>query len=567
MAIITLYASKINQMSGLLKTSKQKIVDFKDELQKFNKKIPKIYDSACDMYNQAAIVQASVKIQEELVDSIGRIHKKIDGFISDTIDIENNVVSLINTKKNEFYKKYFYLKSEFEKSIWEKVKHGFKKACEWCKEKITAFLDCCSDVISFLGKFVSTLGKCLWEGLKGFGNWLMIAIAGYLKWQWNGREVAVKWFSGFFNAIKSGSDGFKCWLKEGAKSNFSWLKEGTKSNFSWIGVGAADFCRAISKSIKIGKAVFTGSGHPTYTYDTNDPRSMAECLGIYYDEYLETMRYNYGFEKEISDLYLKLYLQIANDPANAYMNERDVTCEFNRMIASLCVKYSANRWHITTGNYSTADAFKMLMANYGFTKAQATDFITALNIQHGIDYDALEADLKGTSYSRFNGNLYNDVEAPNVENFKSTIKKLGAPVMKDFVHEALQFVEFNDSYDPVDIATGSTDRMISYSGDIISTRYDPQDFQSDIDANNVQVRLRSSDNNFIRVQQDYNNGVMNGDIKSRDEFKKNNGGIDNIRNNINSDLKSMMGNYMKEHEYDFYEKPINDFIEFLNQQE
>ena len=41
--------------------------------------------------------------------------------------------------------------------------------------------------------------------------------------------------------------------------------------------------------------------------------------------------------------------------------------------------------------------------------------------------------------------------------------------MKDFVHEALQYVEFNDNLDIVDFANGSTDRMISYSGDIIST--------------------------------------------------------------------------------------------------
>lgn len=53
---------------------------------------------------------------------------------------------------------------------------------------------------------------------------------------------------------------------------------------------------------------------------------------------------------------------------------------------------------------------------------------------------------------------------------------MGSEVMKDFVHEALQYVEFNDNLDIVDFANESTDRMISYSGDIISTRYDDQDF-------------------------------------------------------------------------------------------
>ena len=76
MSTITLYASKINQMPELLKTSKQKIVDFKDELQMLNKKILKVDNSACDVYNEAEIVQASAKIQEELADSIDRFHKK-----------------------------------------------------------------------------------------------------------------------------------------------------------------------------------------------------------------------------------------------------------------------------------------------------------------------------------------------------------------------------------------------------------------------------------------------------------------------------------------------------------
>ena len=40
----------------------------------------------------------------------------------------------INANKNDFYKKYSYLKPECEKSKWEKIKDGFKKACEWCKE-------------------------------------------------------------------------------------------------------------------------------------------------------------------------------------------------------------------------------------------------------------------------------------------------------------------------------------------------------------------------------------------------------------------------------------------------
>lgn len=114
--------------------------------------------------------------------------------------------------------------------------------------------------------------------------------------------------------------------------------------------------------------------------------------------------------------------------------------------------------------------------------------------------------------------------------------------MKDFVHEALRYVEFNDNLDIVNFANGSTDRMISYSGDIISTRYDDQDFLSDIDPNNIQYKFENS--NFLKVQQEYNKAVMDGRIDPKSEFISNNGGIDQIRNTINYDVKSTLGAYI-----------------------
>jgi len=47
-------------------------------------------------------------------------------------------------------------------------------------------------------------------------------------------------------------------------------------------------------------------------YDENSPESMAECLGIDYEEYIETMKYQYGLDEETAQLYLKLYINIYN---------------------------------------------------------------------------------------------------------------------------------------------------------------------------------------------------------------------------------------------------------------
>lgn len=169
----------------------------------------------------------------------------------------------------------------------------------------------------------------------------------------------------------------------------------------------------------------------------------------------------------------------------------------------------------------------------------AIDFAIALNVQHGSNYENIELHF---GFSREEGNLFNGENSPTVEEFKRRANELGSEVMKDFVHEALQYVEFNDNLDIVDFANGSTDRMISYSGDIISTRYDDHDFLSDIDPNNIQYKFENS--NFLKVQQEYNKAVMDGTINPKSEFILNNGGIDQIRNNINYDVKSTLGAYI-----------------------
>ena len=316
-------------------------------------------------------------------------------------------------------------------------------------------------------------------------------------------------------------------------------------------------------------SVYNGSLPPPYTYDETFPQSMSDCLGINYSDYIKTMHYQYGFDEQIAILYLKLYLQVANDPSMRGKSEREIACEFNRIIASLCINYDgdAKRWRLTTGNYKSVDAYEMLINKYGFTEADAIDFAIALNVQHGSNYENIELHF---GFSREEGNLFNGENPPTVEEFKRRANELGSEVMKDFVHEALQYVEFNDNLDIVDFANGSTDRMISYSGDIISTRYDDQDFLSDIDPNNIQYKFENSNSNFLKVQQEYNKAVMDGRIDPKSEFISNNGGIDQIRNNINYDVKSTLGAYIdgefvgeKKKRADKYKQHIDAFITFL----
>ena len=57
-------------------------------------------------------------------------------------------------------------------------------------------------------------------------------------------------------------------------------------------------------------------------------------------------------------------------------------------------------------------------------------------------------------------------------------------------------------------------------------------FLSDIDPNNIQYKFENSNSSFLKVQQEYNKAVMDGRIDPKSEFISNNGGIDQIRNNI-----------------------------------
>jgi len=74
----------------------------------------------------------------------------------------------INGKEN-FYKEYYYLKPESEKSGWEKIKDGLKSVAEWCKEnwKSIAKIVAAAVVITGLGIAAALTGGILGVILAG----------------------------------------------------------------------------------------------------------------------------------------------------------------------------------------------------------------------------------------------------------------------------------------------------------------------------------------------------------------------------------------------------------------
>ena len=83
-------------------------------MQNLNKKILNIDNSACDVYNEAGIVRASVNTQEVLADSIGKFNDNLDEFISDTVETDNNAAALIRQNKKDFYIHQVFVKNAFK---------------------------------------------------------------------------------------------------------------------------------------------------------------------------------------------------------------------------------------------------------------------------------------------------------------------------------------------------------------------------------------------------------------------------------------------------------------------
>ena len=133
MATITLYANKINQISGLLKDTKGSVADYHMELSAVKKESLKINSSVCDLADVVSLVQASSKVQEDKITSLETIREANERFIEETVRIDLAVAELIMREQNKFIAEYCYMQSCIDKG-WEKICNALKSAGEWCKE-------------------------------------------------------------------------------------------------------------------------------------------------------------------------------------------------------------------------------------------------------------------------------------------------------------------------------------------------------------------------------------------------------------------------------------------------
>ncbi len=134
MATISLYANKVNQMPSLIKGVKQAVTDYKSELSALKTKTLTINKSVCNLDDVMSSIQTSTQTQEQKIASLDTLNQNMENLTADVVRIDGNVADVVKKRKDNFYDKYNYLKPECEKSKWEKIKDGFKKVGEWCKE-------------------------------------------------------------------------------------------------------------------------------------------------------------------------------------------------------------------------------------------------------------------------------------------------------------------------------------------------------------------------------------------------------------------------------------------------
>ena len=134
MATIALYAGKMNQMCSLLGDAKKSVSDYQSELFSLKSRTLNVNKSVCDLNDVISSVQTSTQLQEQKLDSLEALSQNVENFISDVVRIDDDAAEAINRNKDEFYDKYYYLKPDCEKNIWEKFCDGLASAGEWCKE-------------------------------------------------------------------------------------------------------------------------------------------------------------------------------------------------------------------------------------------------------------------------------------------------------------------------------------------------------------------------------------------------------------------------------------------------
>lgn len=138
MALIMIWAGKLNNMPGLIENLKSTESNLHADLIELRNKSLLVNKSICDLDDIIRTISSSTKIQEEKISTLDSFEKRSERFSEEVQRVDAIVSDLVNQLKHEFYNKYSYLKPEYEsgllENIWSDCTTFLKSAKEWCEE-------------------------------------------------------------------------------------------------------------------------------------------------------------------------------------------------------------------------------------------------------------------------------------------------------------------------------------------------------------------------------------------------------------------------------------------------
>ena len=264
----------------------------------------------------------------------------------------------------------------------------------------------------------------------------------------------------------------------------------------------------------------------SHKLDKNIPVTKAEKeKKVIVDDFVNI----YGFDIETANLLYQLQQSILEKAETKGWSKERVIYEFNRLVASPVYAGDTGRaaWSGLGGVLKIDKLRKTLKEDYGFSDYEAGLFIESIENQQGSSPSKKDLAHEAIQLSTFTEQAWGDRDLSTKEG------------MKELLAHVLSTLGNSMTIGELPINTERYES--SFKGDVDSTRYDDNDFTSDLDAINVYDRISKNGqpDNVFKIQANYNNEIAVNETNRVAEFYKTlgNGDKENGRNFLITLLK------------------------------
>lgn len=264
-----------------------------------------------------------------------------------------------------------------------------------------------------------------------------------------------------------------------------------------------------------------------------------ESLSTKYDgkkqQFVDLMTEKYGLDKQSAEILYDLRSNIIKKCDAEGKDWEYAMYEYNRIIASLA-GYTGFTW-AQAGTISVKDSdgdindeFLSLCKNYGLKSK---------------DIEILDKKIK----NQHKGNKYTDLGHEAVilaayfatgqdHSMRTTASKLASGFAGLNIDNKMGVGLVNKDLNNIGSNTFQRWANLSFRGDVISGSGGRADFNSDFDSLNIYSRMQKEEpknaKEAFKIQDQYNEGVLNGNIDRHDEFIENCGGKFNVMQSLNT---------------------------------